>query len=72
MPDGPERLDAARLAVDAYLRLHGPSGGREFELVDLVADLLHLAEREGFTARAVLRKAELHVCAEAIRERLAA
>jgi hypothetical protein len=72
MPDGPDRLDAVRDALDAYVRRHGPSGGRQFEIIDLVADLLHLADREGFEARAVVAKAELHVRAEAAQRRLAA
>lgn len=71
MPDGPDRLDAVRHALDAYVRAHGPSGGRQYEIIDLVADLLHLADREGFDARRVAAKAELHVRAEAL-QRLAA
>ena len=72
MPDGPDRLDAVRHALEAYVRAHGPSGGRQFEIIDLIADLLHLADREGFEARAVAAKAELHVRAEAVQRRLAA
>ena len=72
MPDGPDRLDAVRHALDAYVRAHGPSGGRQFEIIDLIADLLHLADREGFGARTIVAKAELHVNAEAVQRRLAA
>jgi hypothetical protein len=71
MPDGPDRLDAVRHALDVYVRAHGPSGGRQYEIIDLIADLMHLADREGFSARAVAAKAELHVRAEAV-QRLAA
>lgn len=71
MPHGPDRLDAVRLALDSYVRTHGPSGGRQFEIIDLIADLMHLADREGFEAEKLVAKAELHVRAEAI-QRLAA
>jgi hypothetical protein len=71
VPHGPDRLDAVRNALAAYVRTHGPSGGRQYEIIDLIADLMHLADREGFEAGKLVAKAELHVRAEAI-QRLAA
>jgi hypothetical protein len=66
------RAESARAALDAYLHLQGSSGERQFEIIDLVADLLHLAAYEGLDTRAISTKAELHFQAETEQSRLAA
>lgn len=74
MTGATERTEAAALALRAYTVASAarPPAAREFDIVDLLADLLELAEREGFDPRSVLAKAELHHRAEAIQRRLAA
>lgn len=66
------RVESARIALDAYLRIHGASGERQFEIIDLVTDLLHLAVSEGLDGTAISAKAELHFQAETEQGRLAA
>ena len=66
------RPQSARAALDAYLRVQGSSGERQFEIIDLVTDLLHLAAHEGLDPKAISAKAELHLHAETGQSRLAA
>jgi hypothetical protein len=56
--------ESARVALLAYLSRQGSTGQREFEIVDLVADLLHLARDEGIDPETVTARAELHYRAE--------
>jgi hypothetical protein len=56
--------ESARAALLAYLSRQGSTGQREFEIVDLVADLLHLARDEGIDPQTVTARAELHYRAE--------
>ncbi|CAO4177334.1 hypothetical protein [Methylorubrum extorquens] len=75
MPDKAKRADLAQKALDAYLHEH--SGIRrwcypaksddigESDIIDLVTDLLLLAEVKGHDPCSVVRKAEVHLQAEA-------
>lgn len=75
MPNKAKRAELAQKALDAYLREH--SGIRrwcypraaddvgESDIIDLVTDLLLLADRKGHDPCDVLRKAEGHLLAEA-------
>ena len=56
--------ECARAALDAYVRIQGSAGERQFEIIDLVTDLLHLAASEGLDPRAINAKAALHLQAE--------
>ncbi len=64
MPDLDERTKYARAALSEYVRLHGSGGQTQFDIVDLISDLLHLASREGLNPRQLLRAADLHLEAE--------
>ena len=66
------RTDAARLALQAYAQTQRLPFPCEFTLIDLVTDLLHLAQGEGLDAHAIARKAELHHRAESMHLHLAA
>lgn len=78
MPNKAKRAELAQKALDTYLHEHSgirrwchPSagdGGSECDIVDLVTDLLLLADRKGHDPCEVLRKAEGHLLAEAGRE----
>ncbi|AMB46778.1 MULTISPECIES: hypothetical protein [Methylobacteriaceae] len=75
MPDKAKRADLAQKALDAYLHEHSgirrwcyPSTSDdigESDIIDLVTDLLLLAEVKGHDPCAVVRKAEVHLQAEA-------
>jgi hypothetical protein len=56
--------ECARAALDAYVRIQGSAGERQFEIIDLVTDLLHLAASEGLDPRAINANAALHLQAE--------
>jgi hypothetical protein len=56
--------ESARVALLAYLSRQGSTGQREFEIVDLVVDLLHLAHDEGIDPETIRARAELHYRAE--------
>jgi hypothetical protein len=60
MSTNSERAERARKAVAAAK--NGTRG--EFHLVDLVANLLHLADAEGDSGKRVLRVAKMHYEAE--------
>ncbi|CAO4164963.1 hypothetical protein [Methylorubrum extorquens] len=77
MPDKAKHAKLAQKALDAYLqehdeirrwcylRTHERIG--ESDLIDLVTDLLLLAEMNGYDPCEVTRKAEKHLEAEAVR-----
>lgn len=67
MPEYRNRTDYARAAIEAYWRLDGATSGddRQVTIVDLVTDLLLLAHREGMNPELIMRKAKLHLRAEA-------
>ncbi|HEY0572431.1 MAG TPA: hypothetical protein VGD16_12955 [Enterovirga sp.] len=54
----------AEAALETYIRLNGPSGPQQCEIVDLITDLLHLAKSRGLAPAATLQKAEQHFHAE--------
>jgi len=67
-----ERADAALIALDRYYIDKDGPGNRPVEMgeiqeamIDLVADLKHLAHREGIDFNAVLRMAGQHYFEEA-------
>ncbi|MEE7457881.1 hypothetical protein MPAR168_02775 [Methylorubrum populi] len=74
MPDKAKRAELAQKALDAYLHEH--SGIRrwcyppasddigESDIIDLVTDLMLLAEAKGHDPCGVIRKAEAHLQAE--------
>lgn len=74
MPDKAKRAGLAQKALDAYLHEH--SGIRrwcypsisddigESDIIDLVTDLLLLAEMKGHDACGVVRKVEVHLQSE--------
>ncbi len=64
MSDLDTRASYARAALTEYVRLHGSSGRMQFDIVDLVSDLLHLACHERLHPRQVLEAAALHMEAE--------
>lgn len=78
MPNKAKRAELAQKALDAYLQEHSgirrwcypPSDHEvgESDIVDLVTDLLLLAELRGHDPCEVTRKAEGHLRAEAGRE----
>ena len=54
-PSNGERANHARKALDAFLRSTGEARRVDEEAVrDLIADLLHLCDREGLSGRAAL------------------
>jgi hypothetical protein len=61
-PDGPKngrRADWAETAVDAFLSATGEAGGDyEDAISDLMADLLHYADKLGHDGEALLARAE--------------
>jgi hypothetical protein len=57
-------VEPARAALETYARLSGPTGPCQCEIVDLIADLLHLAESRGLDPSDVLSKADRHFQAE--------
>ncbi|CAO4140426.1 hypothetical protein [Methylorubrum aminovorans] len=75
MPDKAKRAELAQKALDAYLQEH--SGIRrwcyppasddigESDIIDLVTDLMLLAEMKGYEPRGLIRKVEVHLQAEA-------
>ena len=75
MPNKAKRAEFAQKALDAYLHEH--SGIRrwcyppatddigESDIIDLVTDLLLLAELKGHDPSGVMRKVEVHLQAEA-------
>lgn len=67
-----QRTDAARVALEAYAHVQSLPLQGQFTVIDLITDLLHLAEGEGLDAHDIARKAELHHRAERIHLHLAA
>ena len=75
MPDKAKRAELAQKALDAYLHEHSsirrwryPPGSddiAECDIVDLITDLLLLAEMKGHHPSNVVRKVEVHLQAEA-------
>jgi len=70
MPAEVSRSSLAQIALDAYLRAEGAerrgeSGAPTCEIVDLITDLLLLAQQRGCDPASVLRRAERHLLAEA-------
>jgi len=65
MSTNSDRAARARKAVTAAKK--GTRG--EFHLVDLVANLLHLADADGDSGERVLRLAEMHYTEECLEER---
>jgi hypothetical protein len=57
-------VEATEAALEAYVRLNGSTGICECDVVDLVADLLHLLESRGLDTSNVLSKAGRHFQAE--------
>ena len=66
------RTESARTALDSFVRMQGLRVEREFALIDLITDLLHLAEQEGLDAQDIARKAELHYRVETLPFHMAA
>ena len=69
MPADASRTGLAQTALDAYLRAEGAArrgldGAPICEIVDLITDLLLLAQQRGCDPVSVVRKAEKHVLAE--------
>ncbi|WP_336492472.1 hypothetical protein [Methylobacterium nigriterrae] len=69
MPAETNRTGLAQTALDAYLRAEGADRRSEggvptCEIVDLITDLLLLAQQRGCDPASVVRKAEKHVLAE--------
>lgn len=63
------RTDLAQVALDAYLQAEGAgrrweNGAPICEIVDLITDLLLLAQQRGCDPVSLVRKAEKHVLAE--------
>jgi membrane-bound ClpP family serine protease len=58
------RIGHAGNALAAYLESKGEDRDGDASIVDLVADLLHMAKAEGHDPEAVLRMATSHVEAE--------
>jgi hypothetical protein len=60
-----DRANRAQAALNAYDETWGGhDGSTEEQIIDLIADLNHLARREGVDFAVVLRCAQLHVNAE--------
>jgi hypothetical protein len=57
-----KNLAAAQTAIEAYEDHLGEGGARDVEegLIDVITDLLHFAEREGVSAKKVIRLAKGH------------
>ena len=69
MPAEVSRTSLAQTALDAYLRAESAdrrweNGAPICEIVDLITDLLLLAQQRGCDPVSVVRKAERHVLAE--------
>jgi hypothetical protein len=69
MPAEASRTDLAQTALDAYLQAEGvdrrwEGGAPICEIVDLITDLLLLAQERGCDPSSVVRKAERHMLAE--------
>jgi len=69
MPAEVRRTGLAQIALEAYLRAEGAArrgvdGAPTCEIVDLITDLLLLAQQRGCDPASVVRKAERHVLAE--------
>ena len=54
------RVGRARMTLRAYMRLPGMSDTTEEALIDLMADLMHLADAEGLNAGSIVRMATNH------------
>jgi hypothetical protein len=67
-----QRTDAARAALEAYAYAQRLPIQGEYTVIDLITDLLHLAEDEGLDPLAIARKAELHHRAERMHLHIAA
>jgi len=59
-----ERTESARQALDQYCQCKGESLDTETAIIDLLADLLHLAWTEGLDARNLGKTALMHFVAE--------
>ena len=74
--DNLQRASFAAEALDIFCReTYGgrsfgalPTGDRETAIADLVCDLLHLANLQGFEIESILRQADLHYQAEIAEE----
>ena len=64
MPDLSSRLEYAEAAVRTYVSLNGSNGRMDCDIIDLVTDLLHLAEIKGADPMSITRAANLHLKAE--------
>lgn len=75
MPDKAKRAELAQKALDSYLHEHSgirrwshpvtSDGIGQCDIVDLITDLLLLAEVKGHDPYDIVRKAEVHLQAEA-------
>ncbi len=75
MPNKAKRAELAHRALDAYLHEHSgirrwsypeaSDGIGQCDIVDLITDLLLLAEMRGHDPYNIVRKAEVHLQAEA-------
>jgi hypothetical protein len=57
--DNDERADRADYIVGQYITEHGDAGTEE-TITDIIANLLHLAEREGLVPDSIIALARLH------------
>lgn len=58
------RIEYAQNALGTYLDMKGENRDGDASIVDLVADLLHMAKSEGHDPEAIIRMATTHVEAE--------
>lgn len=75
MPDKAKRVELAQKALNSYLHEHSgirrwnypaaSDGIGQCDIVDLITDLLLLAEVKGHDPYGIVRKAEVHLHAEA-------
>ena len=57
-------LQCAQAAIEAYTAVSGSHGGVSWDLVDLVADLMHFAQARDLDPVTILENAQRHFSAE--------
>lgn len=65
MADNETRAAHASIARDAYLAAKREHDDRDGTLIDMIADVLHLARSEGYDTARVVRSAQANYSAEA-------